>query len=198
MKQAILISIQPKWLVKILNGEKTIDIRKTMPKCELPIDVYVYCTQGNSLYAYEGKFGFAGGKSNNIISSYPTTLLNGKVVAKFTLRKSYRINTIYYRSNFGKIQHSESGDTQELCDKACLTINELLDYRKGKPLYAWHIEDLVIFDEPMELSEFGSGYGDWVKDEKGYNYVGDGINRIKYRLTKAPQSWQYVYVEESQ
>ena len=32
----IMISIQPQWVEKILSGEKTIEIRKTMPKCELP------------------------------------------------------------------------------------------------------------------------------------------------------------------
>ena len=36
--KAIMISIKPKWVAKILNGEKTIEIRKAMPKCELPID----------------------------------------------------------------------------------------------------------------------------------------------------------------
>ena len=41
----ILISIQPQWVEKILNGEKTIEIRKTMPKCELPVKVYIYCTK---------------------------------------------------------------------------------------------------------------------------------------------------------
>ena len=43
--KSILISIKPKWVAKILNGEKTIEIRKTMPKCDLPIDVYIYCTK---------------------------------------------------------------------------------------------------------------------------------------------------------
>ena len=42
MSKAILISIKPKYVAKILNGEKTIEIRKTMPK-DLPIDVYIYC-----------------------------------------------------------------------------------------------------------------------------------------------------------
>ena len=45
--KSILISIKPKWVAKILNGEKTIEIRKTMPKCDLPIDVYIYCTKDN-------------------------------------------------------------------------------------------------------------------------------------------------------
>ena len=43
--KAIMISIQPKWVAKILNGEKTIEIRKSMPKCDLPIKVYIYCTK---------------------------------------------------------------------------------------------------------------------------------------------------------
>ena len=45
-----MISIKPKWVAKILNGEKTIEIRKTMPKCDLPIDVYIYCTWGTGKY----------------------------------------------------------------------------------------------------------------------------------------------------
>ena len=43
--KSILISIKPKWVAKILNGEKTIEMRKTMPKSDLPIDVYIYCTK---------------------------------------------------------------------------------------------------------------------------------------------------------
>ena len=38
----ILISIKPQWVEKILSGEKTIEIRKTMPKCKLPCKVYIY------------------------------------------------------------------------------------------------------------------------------------------------------------
>ena len=32
--KAILLPIKPKHVAKILNMEKTIEIRKTMPKCE--------------------------------------------------------------------------------------------------------------------------------------------------------------------
>ena len=48
--KAIMISIKPEWVCKILNGEKTIEIRKTMPKCKLPCKVYIYCTKGKKLY----------------------------------------------------------------------------------------------------------------------------------------------------
>ena len=43
--KSILISIKPKYVADILNGKKTLEIRKSMPKCELPIDVYIYCTK---------------------------------------------------------------------------------------------------------------------------------------------------------
>ncbi len=32
MSKAVLISIRPKWVEKIANGEKTIEVRKTKPK----------------------------------------------------------------------------------------------------------------------------------------------------------------------
>lgn len=44
--KAILISIQPKWVEKILNGEKTIEIRKRFPKDYVGW-VYIYCTKDN-------------------------------------------------------------------------------------------------------------------------------------------------------
>ena len=44
MSKAVLISIRPKWCEKIVNGEKTIEVRKTRPKLETPFKVYVYCT----------------------------------------------------------------------------------------------------------------------------------------------------------
>ena len=96
MKRAILMSIRPEWLVKILNGEKTIDIRKTMPKCELPIDVYLYCTKGKPLVDdyypdlniykayFLGDYGYT-----------KTPVLNGKVVATFTLNKIEDCCVIY-------------------------------------------------------------------------------------------------------
>lgn len=36
MKQAIMISIHPKWCELIANGKKTIEVRKTRPKINTP------------------------------------------------------------------------------------------------------------------------------------------------------------------
>lgn len=49
---------------------------------------------------------------------------------------------------------------------------QLHDYGKGKILYGWHISDLKIYDKPKELSEF--------------------ISPSKEKITRPPQSWQYV------
>lgn len=47
--KAILMSIQPKWVKKIVNGKKTIEVRKTRPKLETPFKVYIYCTKGKEV-----------------------------------------------------------------------------------------------------------------------------------------------------
>ena len=167
--KAILISIKPKWVAKILNGEKTIEIRKTMPKCDLPINVYIYCTKEDSLcrlkdypkdrYVCEQEF-----KCNDfpkLDSGYDG---KGKIVAKFTLNEI----TMPFLKDITKT--------------SCLTVEELRNYLKGKPCYAWHIDNLVIFDKPKELSEFKQEWYDC------------GNNFHSKPLTKAPQSYMFVEV----
>ena len=44
--KSILISIQPKWCELIASGKKTIEVRKTRPKIDVPFKVYIYCTKG--------------------------------------------------------------------------------------------------------------------------------------------------------
>ena len=177
--KSILISIKPKYVAKILNGEKTIEIRKTMPKCDLPIDVYIYCTKDKQgIWLSNGKYDLL--NENKYVKSEK----NGKVVAKFTLNKVEEI-----KFNYKNIQ-----------EKSCLSEDELFDYlfdntpyqedmKKG---YAWHISNLVIFDKPKELSEFYP----YCKDKK-CEYRKNHCS-ICYRtpLTKAPQSWQFVESEK--
>lgn len=42
--RAVLLSVRPEWVRLILSGEKTLEIRKSFPKLELPFTVYVYQT----------------------------------------------------------------------------------------------------------------------------------------------------------
>lgn len=58
MSEAVLISIRPKWVEKIANGEKTIEVRKTRPKkLKNPFRCYIYCTQGRDARRLRGSWG---------------------------------------------------------------------------------------------------------------------------------------------
>ena len=47
MSKSVLISIRPEWCEKIINGQKTIEVRKTRPKMNPPFKCYIYkCGNG--------------------------------------------------------------------------------------------------------------------------------------------------------
>ena len=57
MSKAVLISIRPKWVEKIANGEKTIEVRKTRPKLAMPFKAYIYCSWGRDARRLRGSWG---------------------------------------------------------------------------------------------------------------------------------------------
>lgn len=57
MSKAVMLSIRPKWCEKIINGDKTIEVRKTRPKLETPFKAYIYCSQGNDARRLRGSWG---------------------------------------------------------------------------------------------------------------------------------------------
>lgn len=48
MSKAVLISIRPEWCRAIIEGRKTVEVRKTKPKNKTPFKCYIYCTQQGS------------------------------------------------------------------------------------------------------------------------------------------------------
>lgn len=58
MGKAVLISIRPEWVEKILSGKKTLEVRKTRPTMETPFKCYIYCT----LDGLKHPFGIAYGR----------------------------------------------------------------------------------------------------------------------------------------
>ena len=162
--KAILMSIRPEWVAKILNGEKTIEIRKKFPKDYVGW-VYIYCTK-NRRYA-------------NIINR--GGFLTGMVVARFWCNKVKEhkdFDMFPYRAlRFNKA--------------TCLSEEDLEDYGfvEGKgyvPLYAIHITKLEIFDKPKELKEFSKKEFD--------SFITGQIEHYKCPLNRAPQSWQFIEV----
>ena len=213
MNKCIILSVQPQWLAKILNGEKTIEIRKSMPKCDYPIDVYLYCTKERPCLV---DVRFLPYTTEPDFKIYPSeqvfgTSLNGKIVAKFTLNEvnkyissSYSEKYSYY-PYYRKITHKTGSeikihDVLNIQTRMCLSEKEFSDYGKGKPLYAWYIKNLQIFDKPMELRKFYKN-GTYLLDDYVYNFY-KGTGQDKYanyllgrELRKPPQSWCYAYVE---
>lgn len=200
--KALLISIKPKWVSKILNGEKTIEVRKTMPKCDLPIDVYIYCTTtGKVLYeqfekCVDGKIvGIHWNTDENEGGFYG---FNGRVVAKFTLNKVGEFDSNSFQDVAMK---TVVLDTKTLkTTSSCLSYNEINNYLKGKKGYAWHISNLIIFDRPRELGEF-KHYNKPSCDSCPFQYSIEcdyhrEVECDDIPLTKAPQSYQFIEVKE--
>lgn len=218
--KSILISIKPEWVVDILNGNKTVEIRKTMPKCELPCKVYIYCTKSNKYTCTINRSKsqlFRGYSENQII--FNGELCNGKVVAEFTLNKIDRLEFCHLGLSHTNayVPTSENADYQWQ-KHSCVDYNKVVGYGKFAPLFVWHIDDLKIYDTPKELSDFetaihcfqykniqitrncfGDYVGDYYKNKfchicKYYNHDFEDCDKSRHSLTRPPQSWCYVDV----
>ena len=194
--KAILISIKPQHVANILNGIKTLEIRR-----KFPIDyvgwVYIYCAKDNKQRLYPVALL---DKSNHVFKrayredkiDNRTNYLNGKVVARFWCDKVEEIKRIY-PSWDTKIfaWETETLAEGEIENKACLSSKELRNYLAFKENgYAIHITKLEIFDKPKEISEFYN----YCKDEKcEYRNNHCSICR-RESLNRAPQSWCYIEI----
>lgn len=207
--QSVLISIQPEFVEKILKGEKTIEIRKSFPKCELPCKVFVYCTKGKKKLIWVTRKGEELPYSDGQIAEkhefihIPTTPVErwcdlGKVVAEFTLNK---ISTYDYDIDFEndkqKMYYIRSGELE----KTCLTYEQLLSYGRGKTLYGWHIDNLKVYSKEKDIRQFKkqcSCYEPMTYETIGCIEMGCPIHQLGecdgrcIYLDRPPQSWCYV------
>ena len=187
--KAVLISIQPKWVEKIANGEKTIEVRKSAPK-EVPFKAYIYETKGATETPWADEDGHLIFKGR------------GQVIGEFICDKVYEWECKNRLELVGELglpnwRASYMIFVDDL-EKTCLTSDDLWEYGKGKSLYGWRIADLKIYDKPRELSEFFRICKNPCKPQKGKilcmttkSLKMNGCNG-KIHLTRAPQSWQYV------
>lgn len=202
--KAIIMSIKPKWVAKILNGEKTIEIRKRFPS-DYRGWVYIYCTKDKEIFlrdfrdkkkwAVYWKFIAMGNDPSNVGKLPP--ILNDKVVARFWCDKVEEITPFEEQESiFGRV-YKLTKDIILCCQRAQLTYDEYNRYLKGKNGYAIHISNLEIFDKPKELSEFYKvGANAYQKDiEQDYGERAKRYTDCFFQLTKAPQNFCYVEVE---
>ncbi len=180
--KAILLSIRPEWLAKILNREKTIEVRKLFRKDYVGW-VYLYCSKNKPYLISKLTRDVCFWEEKQITAN---DMLNGKVVARFWC---------------DKVDEIKPDDTwtpkleQEILKGSCLSENELFNYisknngEKDNPFFAIHISELEIFDRPRELSEFKRCTEKTCIYGKCHKYM-----HCLKPLTKAPQN--YCYVEE--
>ena len=215
--KAIMISIKPQYVADILNGKKTLEIRKTCPEIfkrlkpyeGASFDVYIYATKKYDECLWYKK------DSKCYVLNYgkPTNdYLNGKVVAKFTLNKVEEIKLPYTYFGTNKWvggEHERTLQTETLDEKdilklSCLTEEEIYKYLDFKHSpnnvgYAWHIDNLVVFDKPKELKEFYKvGCEEYFEkhvfvDHPNFRPIYESELK-QFQLTRAPQSWCYVEV----
>ena len=177
--KSVMISIQPKWVELIANGQKTIEVRKTRPKLDTPFKCYIYCTfPKKPVYT----LWLNRGKENRFLA-------DGKVIGHFVCDRITKLDFITLR---GSIK------SKDLIKNACLNIDEMKQYIGTKNGYAWHITDLVIYDEPKELGEFAQScnYKGLCFSCKRANFDNIGNIECNNKLTRPPQSWCYVEEKE--
>lgn len=178
--KSVLISIQPKWCELIASGKKTVEVRKTKPKLDTPFKVYIYATKSGDRLVLKNDKVFEISKA-----------ITGKVIGEFVCDMVLDFGLDPYGHNSYFISDDDFEST-------CFTLfDEFWEYGKGKPLYGWHISDLVIYDKPKELSEFYKPcyYMSWCQykllcDAIGYDYFNCG--NCENVITRPPQSWCYV------
>ena len=165
-----MISVKPRFCDLIAREKKKIEVRKTRPKTEIPFKCYIYCTRAKrseKLYSNGMVIVKDTRKLLDPSVRYPGSKIfqrwNGKVIGEFVCKAILPISITYSDTN-SRIALREFPYT-------CLTDKEIMDYLgNGKTGYGWHISDLIIYDKPKDLSDFG--------------------------MKRSPQSWCYAEEEK--
>lgn len=191
--KAIMMSIRPEWCVEILNGKKTIEVRKKFPK-DFRGWVYIYCTKGLPLFRTRfGWYRIARWVYDEM------RFRNGKVLGRFW------VDNVEEYYNAGRFIDEPKCELDDICEKACLSRYELDEYCEGSKFVAIYISKLETFDKTKKLSEFKrpkwSKCG--VKDKNGLYqcdkcpYGKNWTTTCEYdKPIKAPQNYCYVEVEK--
>ena len=110
-----------------------------------------------------------------------------------------RYNPNHYKTNIYKKKYA----FRELGDP-CVSVQDLLDYRADKDVWAWKVKNPKKFNKPIELSEcykngtmtkeeFDKLHPIW-KEVMGEVMQMDAYRKYLWRqkVTRAPQSWCYI------
>lgn len=190
--KSVLISVKPHYcelICKCIGWDnqrpqykKRLELRKTAPKP--PFKCYIYCTLSGSNEFFKEDCGGNIAEWNRSRMAFK----KGKVIGEFICE--YVLN------------HCEMSNADIAEKLSCVSREDILKYANGKNVFGWHIDNLVIYNEPKELSEFYTecqmncehcemwGYTRVNADEFDMDCKSDWFNHKP--LKRPPQSWCYV------
>lgn len=159
---AVMVAIRPEWVEFIVNDLKLWEFRKTVPRISTPFKCYIYETK----HIFEPSLFY---------SKFPCQG-TGKVIGEFVCDKIDRVG---------------ENDSEHLKDGR-ITIERLRAYAAGKPLYAWHITNLIVYDydDRKNITDFCRPC-DKPRGTDCTLCKENGKACCNY-LTRPPQSWCYV------
>ena len=196
MSKAVMLSIQPRWCELIANGEKTMEVRKTRPKLETPFKCYIYCTAGDDkLWIADTVRRNWWGNTHvahlcNAKNCGGMNLGNRKVIGEFVCDGIVWLARVGFTGRGGEPEYriANNGDWKSpigrLLEEACLTEEGVDAYLGGNPGFGWHISDLKIYDEPVDITN--------LRNCNGCEYMGDCDTYCWKPMQRPPHSWCYV------
>lgn len=207
--KAIMKSVSPRICEKVANGDCTILVSKTAPKCEVPFKGYIYTTKKKHLIAIfkKGEYIFSDdhsfGKFDENIFVKDNHRWQGKVIGEFVCDKVFLLHPYTYDGGNADLRHRKliqtfegSSKGNEILAATCLTQDEMFDYiGAGNYGYGLHISDLKIYGKPKELSEFYTKKTCNSCKKSGYESTAcmyDEDCKVPMPITSAPSNWCYV------
>lgn len=206
------MSINPYWVAKILNGEKTIEVRRKFPK-DYRGWVYIYCTKSNKYECLEYADNPDKEKEGMWVVTRGYPYANGKIVARFKvgnveniLNEKTKIDkaTFYYlESEKDKEFAWRFGGQMTLCKLSGMdNYFQLHNYLNGEVGFAIHISQLEVFDPLLELNNdmfMKRGFNDYYySDHSKEGYLTWANKCESYKLVRPPQSYEMIEVYENE
>ena len=176
MSKAVMLSIRPKWCAKIIIGRKTMELRKSVPKLEVPFKCYIYCTSGHPYISVKG-----GNLDRDTVRTNTVGRCNGKVIGEFVCDYI--------------LQRCEMANADIAEQQSCVRREDIyFKYsEEGKHyIYGWHISNLKIYDAPRELSEFRRATDPCNSCHAEYTWECTDCKKLGRDIKRPPQSWCYV------
>lgn len=183
--KAVMMSIQPYWVFLIIakamgweiKQHKEIEVRKNYPKAEdWNKVVKIYCSKDKKSF-------------DKIPEKYRLAMSKflGKVIGEFICDMIEPFDVPYPAWSREYLN--------PILNDACLTYSDLHSYiGSGNRGYGWHISDLVIYEQPKELSKFYHACK--LPNGTDCSMCLDEGKTTCWSFIRPPQSWGYVEEKE--